>query len=154
MLKERGIVEGLSADKAIVRIERSSACSTCESRGSCQALNEREFRIEVKNDLNALAGDVVEISMASGSVFRASMAVYFLPVMGLLLGALAGGALAGAWQVHPTASPLIGGGAGLALSIWILKRFDRSVRSRPDYLPKMTGVLRNSGPSLRCDGNR
>jgi len=154
MLRERGVVEKSSPQKAVVRIEQSSACATCQSRGACQVQNDKIFLVEVVNDLGAKVGDVVEISMPSGSVIKASLAVYALPVLGLILGALSGGALAGALRVQPTAASLVGGGAGLAVSIGILKWLDRSVRSRPDYSPRMTKVFTTPGSPLSCGDNR
>lgn len=142
MLRERGIVEKTSTEKAMVRIERTSACATCESRSSCHVQNNREFVVEVDNEMGAGAGDVVEISMPSSSVIRASLAVYFLPVLGLILGALSGGVLAAALHMEEMTASLAGGGAGLVLSVIVLKRLDSSVRSRPDYSPRMTRVLR------------
>ena len=154
MLKERGIVEKISAQKAVVRIERTSACATCESRSSCHVQSNREFLVEVTNELGAVTGDVVEISMPSSSVIRASLAVYFLPVLGLLAGALSGNALAPALTMEPTTASLAGGGAGLVLSVMVLKRLDRSVRSRPDYSPRMSRVIKKPEPPPRCDDNR
>lgn len=145
MMRERGVVEKSSPQKALVRIERSSACATCESRGSCHVQNDKHFVVEVVNELGAKAGDVVEISMPSGNVIKASLAVYSLPVLGLLLGALSGGSLAEALNVTPTTASLLGGGAGLMVSIGVLRRFDRSVRSRPGYSPRMTKVLMTPG---------
>jgi sigma-E factor negative regulatory protein RseC len=148
MLRERGTVEKISAQKAVVRIERTSACASCESRSSCHVQNNREFVVEVNNDLGAGDGDVVEITMLSSSVIRASLAVYLLPVLGLILGALSGGALAGPLHVEATTPSLAGGGAGLVLSLIVLKWLDRSVRSRPDYAPRMTRVFRKPEPPL------
>jgi sigma-E factor negative regulatory protein RseC len=154
MLRERGIVKKASTHTATVRIERTSACATCESRGSCQVQNNRELLVEVKNDLDAAAGDEVEISMPSSSVIRASLAVYFLPVLGLILGAMSGSALAGPLQADSTTASLAGAGAGLAVSVILLKSLDRSVRSRPDYSPRMSRVIKKLQPPLSCDDNR
>jgi sigma-E factor negative regulatory protein RseC len=154
MLRERGIVEQSSPVKVVVRIEQSSSCATCESRGACHINNDKKFLVEVKNNLGAKKGDLVEISMPSGSVMKASLAVYALPVLGLILGAVSGGSLAGVLHVQPTAASLMGGGAGLAISIAVLKWFDRSVRSRPNYSPQMTRVFITAGSPPSCDDNK
>lgn len=145
MMRERGVVEESSPQTAVVRIEQSSACATCESRGSCHVQNDKKFTVEVVNELGAKVGDVVEISMPSGSVIKASLAVYALPVLGLILGAVAGGGLSEALNLAPTPASLIGGGAGLAIAVAILRWLDRSVRSWPDYSPRMTKILMTPG---------
>ncbi|MBN2033762.1 MAG: SoxR reducing system RseC family protein [Deltaproteobacteria bacterium] len=154
MLRERGIVERISAQKAVLRIERTSACAACESRNSCHLQNSREFFVEVDNELHVEPGDVVEVSMPSSSVIRASLAVYFLPVLGLILGALAGGASAAALRLEATTASLAGGAIGLVLSIIVLKRLDRSVRARPDYFPRMTKVLKKPVPPHQHDDSK
>jgi sigma-E factor negative regulatory protein RseC len=154
MLKEKGTVQKTSAQIAVVRIERTSACASCGSRDSCHIDRNREFLVEVNNALSAETGDIVEISMPSRSVIRASLAVYFLPVLGLLVGALSGGAFAASLQADPTTTSLAGGGAGLAISIIVLKCLDRSARSRPDYSPRMTRIVRRLQPPPQCDDNK
>jgi sigma-E factor negative regulatory protein RseC len=154
MLKERGTVKKTFTKKAVVRIERTSACANCESRKSCHIDKNREFLIEVNNDLDADTGDIVEISMPSSAVIKASLAVYFLPVLGLLFGALSGAAFAPSLDTDSTTASLAGGGAGLVLSIILLKWLDRSVRSRPDYTPRMTRIIKRPQPPLQYDGSR
>ena len=154
MLKEKGTVEKTSTEKAFVRIERTSACASCESRSSCHVQDNRDFLVEVNNALGAGPGDVVEISMPSSSVIKASLVVYLLPVMGLLIGALTGGALAPSLDMDPTTASLAGGGAGLVLSLILLKGLDRTVRTRPGYAPQMTRVVRKPQQPLPCDDNR
>jgi sigma-E factor negative regulatory protein RseC len=154
MLRERGTVKNRSMQKAVVRIERTSACANCESRNSCHEDKNREFLVEVNNELGADTGDTVEISMPSRSVIRASLAVYFLPVLGLLLGALSGGAFAASLHTDSTTASLAGGGAGLVLSVIVLKWLDRSVRSRPDYSPRMTRIIKRPQPPLQYGDTR
>ncbi|MFO7459539.1 MAG: SoxR reducing system RseC family protein, partial [Desulfatiglandales bacterium] len=154
MFKERGTVRETSARKAVVRIERTSACAHCESRNSCSVDRNREVLVEVENELGANAGDTVEIGMPSRSLIRASLAVYFLPVLGLLLGALSGGALAPSLQTDSTTASLAGGGVGLVLSVIVLKRLDRFVRSRPDYAPRMTRIIKRLQSPLPCGDSR
>jgi positive regulator of sigma E activity len=36
MVREEGIIEKISQGKAVIRIQRNSACAHCESRGACQ----------------------------------------------------------------------------------------------------------------------
>ena len=75
MITEQGIVEGVSGQKAIVRIEKSSACASCQSRDSCGEASGRNMVIEVANDLGAGEGDRIEISIPGGSFLILSLLV-------------------------------------------------------------------------------
>jgi sigma-E factor negative regulatory protein RseC len=154
MLREQGIVEKIASQRAVVRIQPSSACAGCEARGACQVHGDKKLLVDVKNDLEAKVGDTVEISMPSGSVLKVSLLVYALPILGLILGALSGSVWAGAFHTPSTPASLIGGGAGLAVSVMVLRYFDRSVRSKPDYSPQMTRVFKKPEGPLPCDDNR
>ena len=87
MSNEEGIVEKTYRDKATVRIQRSSACAHCQSRGACQTLSDKEMLIDVTNDLDAKDGDRVEISIPTRSLLKLSLLVYFLPIVALVIGA-------------------------------------------------------------------
>jgi sigma-E factor negative regulatory protein RseC len=154
MLIEKGTVEKVLGNKALVKIGRSSACSTCESRSSCHVEGDKKIVIEVKNTLGAGEGETVELSMPTGSVLKASAAVYILPVLGLMLGAFLGKVFSGLLALGFTASAIAGGAAGLGLSIAVLIYFDRSVRSRPEYHPQMKRIIGESKEVLPCGDNR
>jgi sigma-E factor negative regulatory protein RseC len=154
MLREQGIVEKISSWRAVVRVQPSLSCAGCEARGACEVHGDKKLLVEVRNDLEAKVGDTVEISMPSGSVLKVSLLVYALPIVGLILGALSAGIWAGAFHIPSTPASLIGAGAGLAVSVMVLRWFDRSVRSKPQYSPRMTRLLRKAEVPLSCDDNR
>ena len=154
MLREQGTVEKISPLKVVVRIQQSSACAGCEARGACQVHGDKKLLVEVRNDLEAKVGDTVEISMPARSVLKVSLLVYALPIIGLILGALSGGAWAGAFHISSTPPSLIGGGVGLAVSVMVLRWFDRSIRSKPHYSPRVTRVFKKAGAPLSCADNR
>jgi sigma-E factor negative regulatory protein RseC len=97
--------------------------------------------VDVNNDLRAREGDVVEISVPTGSFLRTSLLVYFLPVLALILGAYAGGAWAASLHLPPTLASILGGALAIALSFAILRRVDRAAESRADFSPRMTRIL-------------
>lgn len=148
MATEKGIVEKILDQKALVRVQRSSACETCESRGACHMHGGKEMLVEVGNDLQAREGDCVELSLSTRSLVKMGLLVYFLPIVGLILGAVSGGAWAGYFHLGSTPGSVVGGAVAMTASLYILKRFDRSVRQKSEYLPHMTRVL-ISGDSSR-----
>ena len=93
MISERGIVERIDNQKAIVRVTKSSACAHCGSRDSCN-ISDRDMLVEVANDLKAAVGDSVEISVAEGTLLKLSVLIYFFPIIALMVGAFLGNYLA------------------------------------------------------------
>ena len=141
MINERGVVEKIVHQKAVVKLQKSSGCDTCKARGSCHAEGDKEMRVEVENELHAREGDSVEVSMPTRSVAKMALVVYLGPVMALLVGAFAGDSLGRSFQFDSPLAPVIGGAVLLAASLLALKGFDRFAQSRPEYHPHMTRIL-------------
>ncbi len=141
MVKEKGIVEAVAGDKVVIRITQSSSCGTCESRAACSIENDKEIRVEVKNDLHAKAGDHVEISLPAPSLFKMGMLVYLFPVLALIFGAGIGHLSAGYLEMDANLASITGGIAALGISFAVLRIIDRSVRSKPEYSPRMTRII-------------
>ena len=141
MVREQGVIERVSDRKALVRIEKNSACATCESRDNCDVTSGKAMIIEVANELRAGEGDRVEISVPSRSFLKLAMLVYFLPVATLIAGAYAGGEWAESFHVNTTLGSIVVGCAATGVTFYFLKRFDRSSRKSGKLSPKMTRIL-------------
>ena len=150
---EEGIVEKASKRKALVRIQPSSACASCKSRGTCDVSSDKRMVIEVANDLQARIGDRVQISMPEGSLLKLSFLVYFLPILALVVGALLGDSLAPFLNVEPTPASVICGISAMAVVFLVLKWLDHGSNVREKYYPRMTRILFSAG-SLLSDDSR
>jgi len=144
MITEQGIIETVSGLRAMVRVEKSSACASCQSRESCHEASGKDMIIEVANDLGAREGDRIEISIPGGSFLILSLLVYLLPVAALIAGAVLGGAFAGALHMNGTVASIVGGCLGIGVTFYGLKRLDRSTRGQKEFRPRMTRILRRS----------
>ena len=154
MINERGVVEKIVHQKAVVKLQRSAGCDTCEARGSCHAEGDKEMLVEVENELHAKEGDTVEVSMPTRSVAKMALVVYFGPVAALIAGAFAGEALGKSFQLNSPLAPVVGGIVLLAASLLALKGYDRFARARPEYHPHMTRILATgSGPASPPSGD-
>jgi len=138
---EEGVIEKVTKRKAWVRIQQSSACATCESRGTCDVTSEKRLVIEVANDLQAKIGDRVQLSIPESSLLKLSFLVYFLPVLALLVGAILGERLAPFFDVESTPAAVIGGGFCMVIVFSVLKWFDRGSKFKEKYYPRMTRIL-------------
>ncbi|MFO7739247.1 MAG: SoxR reducing system RseC family protein [Desulfatiglandaceae bacterium] len=141
MVTEEGIVEKVLLHKAMVRVEKRSACAHCESRGVCHVGEGNAMVIEVPNDLQAKVDDRVEISVPTSSLVKLSLLVYFFPILGLIVGAFAGNAWASSFHVQPALASIVCGGSAMAITFCVLRWMDRSARYRDKYQPRMTRIL-------------
>ena len=150
MVREQGIIENVSGRKTLVRIKKRSACANCESRGDCAVDSGKSMLVEVVNNLGGGEGDHVELTVPSGAFLKLSLLVYILPVVALIAGAFAGGALAGVLHMPLSLASVIGGFLVMGVTFYALKRYDRSLRARSEFRPRMTRILRR-GEILRED---
>ena len=150
MISEQGIIHEIKGNSALVRIQKSSACNHCNSKGSCNISN-RDIIVEVNNELQAKPGDYVEVSIPEGSILKLSALVYFFPVIALLVGAFLGSFLSKHLQTDPTMTAIIGGGIFMASAFFILKNIERSRKSGGNDYPRITRILSNASSPQPCD---
>jgi len=116
LIEERGIVVEVKPGRALVETTRSAACDSCGARHACGCMSGgREARVWVEDPLQVSPGDQVVIAVPEGTVLRASVLVYLVPVMALVLGALLGNGLAPSLGFSPDL-----GAAGLGLLAMVL----------------------------------
>ncbi len=98
-IQEEGVVVAVTADGVWVETQRQSGCQSCSSRGGCgvgimqKALNRRQHKVRVQTDLPVQVGDHVRLLLPASALVQASMLMYLLPLLGLILGAVAGQSL-------------------------------------------------------------
>jgi sigma-E factor negative regulatory protein RseC len=156
MLEETAQVVAVQDAQVWVETERRSSCSACSARNGCgsavlaKALGRRRTQVRVLSDMPLAVGDRVLIGVSEGALVRGSLAVYAVPIVMLLLGALLGelGARQALWQNTELASAVLGI-AGLAAGLWWLRRFSLRVSAHRDYQPVVLRRLaRSAAPSL------
>jgi sigma-E factor negative regulatory protein RseC len=120
MSRCEAIVVAVAGDEVWVEVPgRAPACGSCKSADDCQtgllglSAGPRRYRLE--NLIGARVGDRVSLNVADGTVWRASLASYVLPLLLAIMGAAIGQSVADdAWAV-------VGMLAGLACG-WVLLR--------------------------------
>lgn len=155
MLEENAQVTAVQGDEVWVEAERRSSCSSCAVRGGCgsaalaKVLGQRRSRVRALSDIPLRVGDRVVVGIQEQAVVRGSLAVYAVPLLLLLLGALLGelGASRSLWHNAELASLLLGV-AGLAGGLWWLKLFSRRIRRSAAYQPVVLRRLAKSAEQL------
>lgn len=153
MPTEQGTVKEIKNRKAVVRVEKSSACAHCGSRSECDILSGREMLIEVVNDLEAKEGDYVELSVPAGSLLKLSLMVYFLPVVALIVGAVVGNDAAKTFGLDSTLASIICGGLSMVITFFALRMFGKGDKAKNKYYPRMTRIIFNGASLSQSDDN-
>ena len=87
-MEEVGKVIETQGNRAIVKITRKSACKNCQH--SCGLAGDKheidELEVEVDNPIGAKKGDRVSLEMEDKQVFFASLTIYLIPPIFMILG--------------------------------------------------------------------
>lgn len=108
---------------------RAPVCGSCETEDACrssllgQGNGPRRYRLD--NRIGARVGDRVQLTVAEGAVWRASLMSYVVPLLLAIGGAIIGQFVAGdVWAV-------LGMLAGLGCGLLLLHRNELRARSDP-----------------------
>ena len=121
MIEQTAVVLDSQGERALVEVQRASACGGCAERAGCgtgavaRYFGRRTARVRVGNPIGARSGDAVVVGYDERALLRAAVLLYLLPIAALAVGAVALAVLGGTegWGV---AGAVAGLAAGLALS--------------------------------------
>jgi len=146
-MEEEGFVIEVKGGLAVVRvIEAGGGCASCASGGTCKAGAEGRV-VEAENRAGATPGQRVTLKIESGAFLKASFLVYMVPVIALFLGAGLGGKFGPAVYPGITADvwQALAGVAFLALSILLIRLYDKKVKTSKAFRPVVDRVV--EGPA-------
>ncbi|MCH5279286.1 MAG: SoxR reducing system RseC family protein [Christensenellaceae bacterium] len=132
-LKSIGTVTELNGDKAKVVFKRSKACGNCKS---CINFGTDEAIVEINNSLDAKVGDRVEIALHSSSMLKASLIMYGIPIVALLLGVYLGCKINDIWGA------VIGITAAI-LSLSVIRLFESKLSRLGQFDPSMLSIIQS-----------
>jgi sigma-E factor negative regulatory protein RseC len=129
MITEQAVVTRRQGNRVEVRLQRQSACGHCELSQGCgtgalgRLLGNRSRPLIVETGLSVNPGDRLELSLSESALVKASLAVYGLPLLGmLLLGLFA--ALGGLREAYIILASAAGFFAGFKVSSVISKTLE------------------------------
>ncbi len=109
---EIGRIVEVSGGKAKVSLPRNKGCAGC---GKCAfASGGKDMLLEAENDAAGSPGDEVEVSVPFRDPLQASLLIFGLPLLALLVGAIAGYWLFHRFGGDPDFGAILLGAAGLA----------------------------------------
>lgn len=123
------VVVAASGDEVWVEVPgRAPSCGSCKTADACQSqsgllgLGAAPRRYRVANSIGARVGDRVQLTVADGTLWRASLMSYVLPLLLAIAGAVVGQSLAG------DAGGMMGTLAGLGGGLVLLRRNEMHAR--------------------------
>ena len=149
MITEQAVVLQSGEGFVEVSLERQSTCGQCELSQGCgtgaigRLLGRRRRSLVVRTDAALAPGDRVQIGIAESALVKASLAVYGLPLLGLL----GGGLIATAWAFSDSlvaVFALTGFGLGFALGRRLTHRLV-SARLNPQLMEISVNPVSVSG---------
>jgi len=143
-MEEEGLVVENRGGRAVVEIKRQSACKSCEH--SCGLAGDsheiEEIEVEVSNPIGAKKGERVILEMGDRQVYFASIMIYLLPPIFMILGYLlfmnAGELLFG--PQHELLG-IVGALILFCLSLAGLRKLDTRLKRNSKFDPKITARL-------------
>lgn len=147
MIEQSAEVVALEQDYAWVETRRQSSCGSCAAKGCgtgalAQVLGGRPLRLRVRNAASAAVGDRVVLGLEESALVRGSVALYLVPLLALLGGALLGEGWAASIGLVPDLSALLFGAGGFALGMAWTRAFGRRAARDSRYQAVM---LRREG---------
>lgn len=138
MIEEQASVVSIDGDFVWVESIRLSTCNSCSAQKGCgqsvisKAVGQQRQQFKVLlNNHHLQVGEEITIAMPDEAFLKLSLLVYFIPLLGLMLGAITGFSLMGEGM-----SILLGGG-GLAGGLFILRVMSQKFSRDPDYQPQV-----------------
>ncbi len=134
-----GTVTRVDNDIALVKIEENEACHGCGTRSSCGVMLGADVLVEVHFQGKLETGQKVEIGLRPTAIVSASIILFIIPAIVLVLGIIAGYLMADffGWQAKQWIGLAVGLTAFL-LTMLIIKMLSHRFQSSGRYEPVIT----------------
>jgi sigma-E factor negative regulatory protein RseC len=142
MIEETARVLRVRGRYAWVQTLRRTACEGCGSGSECgvgavaAGLWQRPLQLRALNGVGVGEGEQVVVGLNEGALVTGSLAVYFVPLVALLGGALLGEMAPERWGWGAAEGwSIVCGSIGLGLGLLWARRFGRRAAADPRYEP-------------------
>lgn len=146
MIEDIGKVVQVIDDKAYVEVERSSACAQCGLQEAEELATGGKVVFEAYNLAGAKSGDRVKVQVRTGAYMRASLYIYGIPVLFLIIGAIAGAYAATILRKSSDTISALFAMGGLVVGFIILFLL-RKRSNKAEYMPVVVEVMQDNAAS-------
>ena len=143
MARTKGKVTGTAEDGwAQLIIERTGGCGGCQTTHKCHScLSHAKTEARALNVVGAKTGDLVSVSINTGTLLKSAAILYFLPVVGLLVGAFTGPVVGKMLGLSETGSAILFGFVGLCLGFIFVVFYSRKMSAKNRLTPKIDHII-------------
>ena len=148
---ERGVVSAVAEGGVDVRID-SSPSAGCKTCGHCGVGEGGTMLMSgVADSLGVRLGDTVEVELPEGARLRTSALAYGLPVLGLVVGYLAGFLLGSGVGVDPDGTGALVAAATAVGTFVLARRWCVETIGRERFRPRVRAIISPSGQQMEVD---
>lgn len=147
MIEERAQVVAVEGDDVLLQTQRQSTCGSCAVKSGCGTsvlagiVGQKVTQLKLPNTLGAKPGDEVLLGMAENALVAGSLLMYVLPLLLLLLGALAGEFVASHLGMDAELMPIVGGALGFVLAIALVRALLHRTSTGMQMQPVMLRII-------------
>lgn len=141
MVEESGIVLSVSQGLAEVETVRTSSCTACQAKSACghhaiaKVSSSNRMRMMVSDSFATQVGQEVVVGIPEDTLLKASIWMYLVPLVGLVLGATLPGLIN-----DSAALAAIGSIIGLAAGLAFARKASLEHANDPDFQPKILSI--------------
>ena len=144
MIEESARVISVDGEHIWVETQRKSVCGSCSAQKGCgtasleKVLGKRRTQVMVLSQIAVSPGDEVMIGIQESALLRGSFALYGIPLLLMLLGAV----IAEALVLSQTELPVVMGALfGLLGGLLYVALFSRKTQLDPRYQPVILRII-------------
>jgi sigma-E factor negative regulatory protein RseC len=146
VIEDIGNVVKIDGDQAYVEVERSSACASCGFQEAEEFATGGKVVFEAYNMAGADVGNRVRVQVKTGAYTKASLYIYGIPVLFLVIGTIAGAYAATILKRSSDTMSALFAMVGLVVGFIILFILRKS-SNKTAYMPVVVEVIQENAPS-------
>ena len=144
MIEDIGRVVKIQGDQAFIEVERTSACAECGLQEAEELTAGGKVVFQAFNMIQAQVGDKVKVRVQTAAYMKATIYIYGIPVLLMVIGAVFGMYIAGSLNKSSDAMSALFGTGGLIVGLLILFLM-RKKGNEKKYVPVVVEVLTEDG---------
>lgn len=141
MVEQEARVITVEGDQLMLEAEIKSSCQSCEVKSGCGTsvlskwLGKKFTHFQAKNTVDARVGDQVVVGLSETALVHGSLAIYFLPLLGMISFALAADALLSQGGGAQDLMVALSGFAGFGVALVLCRRYLANERLKRELTP-------------------